>query len=365
MKNLEEQYLKRKTRYENISKRQAQTINFVSLLRLIVFISAIGFSAFLYVIKKYYISFTLLIALIYLFIILIKRYSKLVYKRKCCITMSEINDDALKRLNGEWKSFKDNGEEFINDKHNYSKDLDIFGKGSLFQYINIANTYLGRQKLREVLTSPKYNIEEIYDRQEAVKELSEKLGWRQRFMAEGKIAVEQIENPESLFKWGKERSSLLNNFLFVPMTYILPVITIVIILLYFFTGRIPYYFPLAAIGIQILILKLNSSETDRALNLVYKYKMDLEVYNRMLYLIEKRKFKSKVLRELQRNLVSEEKIKATEQINRLVKLTSLIYDRKNFFYFIINSIILLDFQFIIGLERWKKKSRGSLKEWLH
>lgn len=362
--SLEEQYLKRKNSYEKLFKKQTQTINFVSLLRLIIFISAIGFSVFFYLVKRYYISFTLFTALIYLFIILINRHSKLVYSRKCCFTMCKINENALKRLNGEWKSFDDTGEEFVQDNHNFSKDLDIFGKGSLFQYFNTANTYLGRRKLKIILTSLNYSIEEIYDRQEAVRELSVNLGWRQRFMAEGKIAAGQMGNPDPLLNWGKESSKLFNYFLFVPISRILPVITIGIIVWYFIIRNIPYYLPLLFIGIQILILKFNSKEIDKILNSVYKYKKDIEVYNRMIYLVEKKKFKSKYLKELHRNLMSEKRISVTQQITKLAKLTSLISDRQNFFYFMINSIILWDFQCIIELERWKKESGNLLKQWL-
>lgn len=364
MSSLEEQYVKRKISYEKLLKRQAQTINFLSLLRFIVFVSAIGFSAFFYIMKKYYISFILLIALMYLFIVLINKHSKVVYNKKCCASMSTINEDALKRLKGQWKSFKDTGEEFIKDTHNYSKDLDIFGKGSIFQFINTVNTYLGRQKLNHILTSPRYTVEEIYERQEAVKELADSLGWRQRFMAEGKIAPQQMEDPELLIKWGTERSNLFKSFLFISTIRVLPVITIGIILLYFFTRNIPYYLPLVAIGIQVLILKLKSDETGKALNSVYKYKADLEIYERMFYLVERKKFKSKLLNELQKNFIDEKGVKATKQIGKLDKLASLINDRRNFFYYIINSGILLDFQLAIKLEDWKMVAGSSLKQWL-
>lgn len=364
MKNIEQQYLKRESYYERLLKKQTQTINFISALRLIIFTSGIAFPIFFYTIKRYYLSTIILITLCILFITLINKQSRLKYNKKCSTMICEINEGSLKRLKGEWKNFEDAGEEFINNEHNYSKDLDILGKGSLFQYINVANTYLGRKKLKEILLAPNYNIEEIYDRQEAVRELSANLGWRQRFMAEGKIATKKKENPELLFKWGKEVSSLFCSKKFIIMSRVLPVITIGIILIYFLMGNIPDYFTLIPIGIQVIILKFNAKESNRILNLVYKYKNDIEAYSKMLSLIEKKKFKSKYLLKLKKNLIGEGELTAIQQINKLSGLANLISDRANFLYQVINVITLWEYHLLFRFEGWKKEFGGCIEQWL-
>lgn len=365
MKSIESQYLKRKSCYETLLKKQTQSINFISVLRLIVFAAAVGFGIFSYIIKKYYFCILIIIGFGILFIILLNKHSRLRYNKKCSTLICEINENSLKRLKGEWKSFEDAGADFLNDDHNYSKDLDIFGKGSLFQYINTASTYLGREKVKYILTAPNYTIGEIYDRQETVKELSDNLGWRQRFMAEGKIATEKKKDPEPLFKWGKEKNSLFCSVMFISMSWILPIITVGVILLYFLLGSIPYYFPLIAIGIQILILKFNSEKSNKILNVVYKYKKDIEVYSKMLKLIEKKRFKSSYLVKLKENLISENKITATEQINKLSRVVNLISDRANFFYHIINIVTFWEYHCLIRLERWKKESGVCIEQWLN
>ena len=79
--------------------------------------------------------------------------------------------------------FSANGEEFQDDTHPYSYDLDIFGAHSLYQYINRTHTFLGRKSLAAHFLSPK--ADEIPHLQAVTQELSteEHLRWRQEFMA--------------------------------------------------------------------------------------------------------------------------------------------------------------------------------------
>jgi len=54
-------------------------------------------------------------------------------------------------MEGTWTEFEDKGEEYADPNHMYSKDLDVFGHGSLFQWINTTKTFFGRERLRRLL----------------------------------------------------------------------------------------------------------------------------------------------------------------------------------------------------------------------
>jgi DNA mismatch repair ATPase MutS len=77
------------------------------------------------------------------------------------------------RIDNHWQQFDDCGEEFI--KEGVLTDLDIVGKNSLFQYLNVAVSDEGRKKLFQSLYEPKFNEQILLKRQDAVKELSEQL----------------------------------------------------------------------------------------------------------------------------------------------------------------------------------------------
>jgi hypothetical protein len=79
----------------------------------------------------------------------------------------------LRRLDGTWKNSGDGGDEFAAAGHPYCMDLDLFGPGSLFEYLCCARTGGGRQWLADVLLSPA-SFREAIARQEAVAELRDR-----------------------------------------------------------------------------------------------------------------------------------------------------------------------------------------------
>ncbi|HCQ90537.1 MAG TPA: hypothetical protein DIU45_13375, partial [Clostridium sp.] len=70
-------------------------------------------------------------------------------------------EKSIFRVSGKWKDFSDTGEDLVIKNHNYAMDLDILGKGSLFQMINCCNSFLGRHRLKAILCGDvDFSIEE-------------------------------------------------------------------------------------------------------------------------------------------------------------------------------------------------------------
>jgi len=66
-----------------------------------------------------------------------------------------INQKEIKCLSGDYHDF-DAGTEHIPKEHPYSNDLDIFGRASVFQYLNRTTSEPGSNRLAEFLKSPAY-----------------------------------------------------------------------------------------------------------------------------------------------------------------------------------------------------------------
>jgi hypothetical protein len=105
------------------------------------------------------------------------RHQTLRREQKRQESLVDLNREALTRLQNRWIDFTDDGREFENDAHRYASDLNIFGRGSLFQYLQRTSTLWGRQALAHLLAGFEPQGQ-LSDRQAAVVELSRQLDWR-------------------------------------------------------------------------------------------------------------------------------------------------------------------------------------------
>src|SRR5262249_44459954 len=87
-------------------------------------------------------------------------------------------EKGLGRLEDRWIGTSDPGRAFFDEAHPYAVDLDIFGKGSLFELISLARTRSGEQALALWLKTAASHGE-INKRQQAVEELRNNLDLRE------------------------------------------------------------------------------------------------------------------------------------------------------------------------------------------
>jgi len=362
LKIAERKYNELKEKYQAMIVEQTYIINLISNIRLVVFLIATVLGIY-FIAQKYYGLFVWDIAVfLVLFIPLILFHDHYFNKKEHSIVLHKINEDSLKRIHGEWNSFADDGAEFIDDSHNYSQDLDIFGQGSLFQFINTAITYLGRLKLRDILIAPARSTGEIINRQEAIQELSQKLDWRQQYLAEGMLES-TMHDPQALFLWANKIERFYRNPRVIIIFRLIPVITIIIGIFNFINSKPQYYSLIAALVIQYVILKINSNQREYILGVANKFTQNIKAYHKMLSLLEQEEYNSRYLQDLKNKLKSQG-LTAGEQIRKLEKIVEAIANRHNQLYIFFNILLLLDYQFVFALEKWKEKSGNNLHNWL-
>jgi len=94
-----------------------------------------------------------------------------------------INKTEIEVLNHHF-TFLPDGSQNKPELHDYSNDLDIFGRASLFQYINRCTTEHGNKLFADWLLKPS-PATKILQNQEAIKELAPQLEWRQQLQSYG------------------------------------------------------------------------------------------------------------------------------------------------------------------------------------
>ena len=105
---------------------------------------------------------------------------------------------ALKRFEDHWIGDGKTGEQYLGDDEVFADDLDLFGNGSLFQFLCTTRTSIGDDTLAAWLTRPA-DVDEIFERQIAVRELSNNLDLCER------IAVLELHwrtfHPTAVVEW--------------------------------------------------------------------------------------------------------------------------------------------------------------------
>lgn len=108
-------------------------------------------------------------------------------------------DAGLRRLEHRWMGRGVVRDDFAPAGHPYAADLDLFGRGSLFDLLCAARTTVGQQRLASWLLEA-VDIETIQNRQAAVRELSDRLDFREDLALLGE---ETPVDAGVLLSWGE------------------------------------------------------------------------------------------------------------------------------------------------------------------
>ncbi|MBL4933997.1 MutS-related protein [Clostridium paridis] len=337
------------------------SINRIALIRGVIFI-LFGISVY-YIIKQKGFAFivaSILLILVFVFIAYIHTKEK--EKLKEFNLLIEINNEHIKRAKGEWKEFKDKGEEYLSSEHPFINDLDIFGDNSLFQWINTTKTFYGREKLAKILSSTETRTaEEITKRQRALKELAEKIDFRQTLEFIPLLRKSPIEKTKSFISWVKEENSWFLSPQASLIRFIMPVISISI-LISVIVFKKPFSLFLLALIVNGGILTLKKKEIARALEEIYSFKTNLSSYYRTIEVIEKEDFKEEI--NLNAVGILKDDTRASNEMKEITAIGDMLFDRGNMIYWIFNSLLMWDLVLMTKLEKWKLKNKNNVELWL-
>ena len=341
-------------------KKENVNFNIFGTLRLISF-AMIVFFAYKYVKKPINTFLYLLVLSVVLFIAFIIYHSKIRERLDFSKKIIGINERYLSRMDGSWVDFKDTGQEFVDKNHRYSSDLDIVGKRSLFQLINLTHTFYGRKIFANDLLESGYSKSEIEERQEAVKELKSKLDFCQEL--ELKASSENIKSPQRMVGYFNEKKQAFSKTTSLFLRFV-PVFTILSSLIIIALGvESLYRLVFFLFAIQALLWIVGMGKNNSILNNISYLSGNLEDYVEILKLIEEEEFKSSLLKRIKSKLfwdkASLDGIKKLQMINQRINIRS-----NGLLYILFNVLFLWDYQSSIALEEWKLKFGRNVENWL-
>lgn len=333
-------------------------ITFIRILRLFVFL---GFSFGVYLnFYQPYIPFIIGSIGVLLFVFLVIQHQQVKEKRTILQLKKDNNQQEIDVLNGHFESLPE-GTEFTNSTHYYSNDIDLFGNGSFFQYINRTATTNGKKLLASLLTSNSINF--IEEKQKALKELSEKIRWRQHFTSLAHLVSSTTQESSVITKWLINYESKLAT----PLRWVsifFSTISIALIVLLVFSA-IPFSVVLIWFFIGLTISALHIKKTQHIYTSSSKAKDTFKQYYLLLEQIEKETFTSALLKEKQQKITAKTK-KASVIFKEFSKILDTFDQRNNIVIAIIgNGLFLWDIALAIRVEKWILSYKETTDEWFN
>jgi hypothetical protein len=294
---------------------------------------------------------------IIVFIILLSKHSKIKSERAFYKALIEINEDEIKINGGDFHD-RDQGLEFQTGNHFYSIDIDLFGRGSFFQYINRTSIKEGSERLADSLKAN--NIEDIQLRQDAIKELCNKPQWRQFYLAHASL-VSTETSADNIVKWLLHHKPFLPKIMrWLPISF--GVFSLILLALTIFNvidkSLIGYWLLIGLAVTSLYLKKINnlSSNSD-------KVKETFRQYASLLKQIEGESFTSDILKQKQ-NLITFEGKRASVIFKEFSKTLDALDNRNNLISAIFgNGLFLLDLKNSYQVEQWISKYAHTVEDW--
>ncbi len=268
---------------------------------------------------------------------------------------------GVARLRHQWQGLGIDGANFKPENHPYASDLDLFGRGSLFELLCTARSGIGRAMLANWLLNPA-DFGEAAERQAAVAELRVQLDLQEDWASVEAGALDQAGS--SVRDWAHAPSIAFPLYA-QALAIILPICLIVVSVLAR-VGVFGHSWLLAItvpLSLEALVAALLLKKTKRtAANLVLP-SFELALLAPLLSRLELAHFQCPLLRSLQSQLTASSGRPST-QIQILSLQAWLLNLRQIEYFALLASPVLWGTNLAMCIERWRQQNREGLDRWL-
>ncbi len=306
-----------------------------------------------------YVTPWLLLPILIAFVGLVVWHQRVIRQRTRAARAARFYQRGLDRIEDNWMGTGPFGDEFRDPSHVYADDLDLFGKGSLFELISRARTSAGENTLAQWLLSPA-DRSETGSRQDAVRELTPRLDLREHIAAlgediranvhAGKMAAWGSAEPVaflSALRWIAPALAILGIFAVLGLfAQVVPLFVLALILLCDFT---------LMFGLRHKIASIVTS-VDTAGH-------DLRIFALILERLEAESFASEKLRGIRAALVTEG-TRASKRVARLEFWVDLLDSRDHLLVRVLQPLLLWREQVAMNIEMWRQRNGSQIGSWL-
>jgi hypothetical protein len=265
---------------------------------------------------------------------------------------------GIARIEDRWAGQGNPGDQFRNEKHVYAEDLDLFGRGSLFELLCIARTPMGEARLAQWLlaASP---VPAILERHAMVSELREKLDLREDLALAGEDLRASF-HPEALAKWAESSRVLPSSFW--------RVVALGLALLAIGTlawgARTFDYLPLVTVlAVEALFRYALRSRVEAVITTTHSDGQGLALFAATLKRLEQESFSSPRLRAFVDDL-QKGPVPASSAMAKLARIAYWIESHDSFMVRLLDIPLLITVQIGYAAEAWRGHSGRHVRSWI-
>ena len=308
--------------------------------------------------SRHAVSFALLLIPVLAFIVLAVRQEKLLTSIRYRTRAMAFYERGLARLHDRWAGTGKTGERFLDSAHPYARDLDLFGRASLFEYLSIARTPGGEETLARWLLHPAAP-DEVAARQDAVRELRTRVRLRERLFCAGETVRLGVE-PEALAAWGEAAAGFPHRSLRILISVLATFWILSLV------AWAVWDLPIVALLMTVLNFAYFHriySRLEKAAGALEKAAPDLLLLAEVLSLIEQEPFASPRLAVLQAALQCHGNM-PSRAIRRLARIVDVLESRHSFFARPIDLVTFWSLQLVFAAEKWQQEFGPAIRGWL-
>jgi MutS domain V len=265
---------------------------------------------------------------------------------------------GLARIEDTWSGTGQPGEQFNDPHHVYAADLDLFGKGSLFELLCTVRTRMGEERLARWLKSPA-PLREIHERHAAIADLKDRLELREDLAVMGEHSNVGIQSA-ALLQWAETPNRLVSGWIRWAGV-LLPLAAIAGVVFWGLTGiSTPL---LLVLIIEAVILAMLRRPVDEVLNGSEAAFEDLRLFCELLLRVELEQFSAPPLRTLRAKLSSHTRT-ASDTIGSLSTIVNLAGSRRNQAIALVMIPLMYTANIALVAERWRAKHGRVVRSWM-
>jgi len=289
---------------------------------------------------------------------LVVAHDRVIRRLAKLVRVTEFYSRALARIEDQWAGTGETGDRFFDPAHPYARDLDLFGKGSLFELLCTARTRAGEETLARWLLAPAAP-EEVNARQTAIADMKDRLRLREQLFLAGEDVRAGV-HPKELADWGDGKPLLQSRWL--PwMLAGLAALWVASIVVWVLTRDWDFALLMSLINYAVSYwIQRRVSESARG---VEEAARDLKVLAEVLEIVEREPFTAERLKALRSRLDARD-LPASKAVAKLERLFDWLEDRRNGFVAIFNVFVFYTAQLTMAAERWRARFGPAIRGWL-